>query len=367
MGLSLLLPKGTETAMFPHQTPLFMCTILLPSVLSQTFFQTNHGGAGGSFTSFSLGAATANLQSASYVPQPKPVVVKQPAYSAPQPTYSQATTYVKPQPAYIQPKTYIQPQTYAQPQTYSAPKSYAPQPTSYHHTPKSYPAPQGPKPAYGDKCTLDYVDEKAEICIPTFKADCSREEESKPGLMVRQEKECHTITRTICVEREEVEENEICAYSFHPVPVDTEVKLADVKWEKVCKDEPVCLSPQHVSHSYGAPAKCIEEYRHICHLNPVLYPIYKKVTVKLPQPIETCITKPVLLPRIECDQVREKRCMAVPVAEERKGVKLHKCTIEQGSPDCQDSYIQLPRQACLGKITKVKTIYEVEETVSYAG
>jgi len=233
MGLSLLLPKGTETAMFPHQTPLFMCTILLPSVLSQTFFQTNHGGAGGSFTSFSLGAATANLQSASYVPQPKPVVVKQPAYSAPQPTYSQATTYVKPQPAYIQPKTYIQPQTYAQPQTYSAPKSYAPQPTSYHHTPKSYPAPQGPKPAYGDKCTLDYVDEKAEICIPTFKADCSREEESKPGLMVRQEKECHTITRTICVEREEVEENEICAYSFHPVPVDTEVKLADVKWEKL--------------------------------------------------------------------------------------------------------------------------------------
>jgi len=211
------------------------------------------------------------------------------------------------------------------------------------------------------------VDEKAEICIPTFKADCSREEESKPGLMVRQEKECHTITRTICVEREEVEENEICAYSFHQVPVDTEVKLADVKWEKICKDEPVCINPHHVSHGYAAPAKCIEEYRHICHLNPVLYPIYKKVTVKLPQPIETCITKPVLLPRVECDQVREKRCMAVPVAEERKGVKLHTCNIEEGEPDCQNTYLQLPRQACLGKITKVKTIYEVEETVSYAG
>jgi len=224
-----------------------------------------------------------------------------------------------------------------------------------------------PAGAYGEKCSVDYVDKVAEVCLPSFKADCSREKESRPGLIIKQEKECHPVTRTICYEREEVEENEICAYSFHQVPVDTEVKLADVRWDKTCTDEAICINPHHVATGYGAPTKCVEEYRHVCHLKPVLFPLYKKVTVKLPQPVETCIVKTVRLPRIECDQVREKRCMASPVAEERKGVKLHTCEVEVDEPNCQETVLQLPRQACVGKILKVRTVYSVEETVSYAG
>ena len=77
----------------------------------------------------------------------------------------------------------------------------------------------------------------------------------------------------------------------------------DVKWEKSCVEDTICVNPHHAVGGYAAPTHCVEEYRHICYLSPVLYPVIKKVIIKLPQPVETCINKQVLLPRLECDRV----------------------------------------------------------------
>ena len=86
------------------------------------------------------------------------------------------------------------------------------------------------------------------------------------------------VTKTICTETEEIVDNEVCAYSFTLVPVETEAKLVDVKWEKSCTDDTICINPHHAPGGYAAPTHCVEEYRHICYLSPVLYPVIKKVT-----------------------------------------------------------------------------------------
>ena len=85
------------------------------------------------------------------------------------------------------------------------------------------------------------------------------------------------VTKTICTETEEIVDNEVCAYSFTLVPVETEAKLVDVKWEKSCTDDTICVNPHHAPGGYAAPTHCVEEYRHICHLSPVLYPVITKV------------------------------------------------------------------------------------------
>ena len=92
------------------------------------------------------------------------------------------------------------------------------------------------------------------------------------------------VTKTICTETEEIVDNEVCAYSFTLVPVETEAKLVDVKWEKSCTDDTICLNPHHAPGGYAAPTHCVEEYRHICHLSPVLYPVIKKVTTPPTKP-----------------------------------------------------------------------------------
>ena len=48
--------------------------------------------------------------------------------------------------------------------------------------------------------------------------------------------------------------------------------------------------------------------RHECHQDPSLVPVVKPVSIKLPQPEETCIIKQVLLPRVECQQVSLVTC-----------------------------------------------------------
>ena len=127
------------------------------------------------------------------------------------------------------------------------------------------------------------------------------------------------VTKTVCTETDEISDNEVCAYSFTLKPVETEAKLVDVKWEKSCADDTICINPHHAPGGYAGPTDCVEEYRHVCHLSPVLYPVIKKVilptlsqyisnhvlqvVIKLPQPVETCIHKQVLLPRVECQQV----------------------------------------------------------------
>ena len=68
--------------------------------------------------------------------------------------------------------------------------------------------------------------------------------------------------------------------------------------------------------------------RHECQQLPELVPVMKPVSVKLPQPEETCIIKQVLLPRVECQQVKERRCMVVPEVQDGPEVKIDKCSVE---------------------------------------
>jgi len=337
--------RVTGTAMFLHKFLLFVCTTVpLTTSTPQSYF--HNFGNQGTYTSVSHGSTSA-------------VHPPSPPHRAPQPYKAQPTV-----------KSFYNAPV-AKPAAYHAPlpKPYVhhhqPRP-SYHH-PHTPPQPHGPGIEYDRaKCAVDYVEKEAEVCVPTFKTDCERED-VKNGLVIEQQEECYQVTKTVCTETEEISDSEVCAYSFTLIPVETEAKLVDVKWEKSCADDTICVNPHHAVGGYAAPTHCVEEYRHVCHLSPVLYPVIKKVVIKLPQPVETCINKQVLLPRVECDQVHERRCMLVPRTHPGPNIKLDKCSVVVGDQACSDTILQLPRQACPQKITKLKTIYQVEEHVAYSG
>merc|ERR1712123_265407 len=312
----------STAAMFPHKSLLYVCTVALTTSSPQSYF--HNFGNQGTYTSVSQGSTTGlhhQPAPAAYSPhapaaykRPAPAYT-QPAYHAPAPAPTIKSFYHAPvaKPASYHaalPKPYVhhhQPRpSYHHPQPHAQPQPHA------HPPPHAQPRPHGPGIEYDrEKCAVDYVEEKAEVCVPTFKTDCERED-VKNGLVIKQQEECYQVTKTVCTETEEIVDNEVCAYSFTLVPVETEAKLVDVKWEKSCADDTICLNPHHAPGGYAAPTHCVEEYRHVCHLSPALYPVFKKVVIKLPKPVETCINKQVLLPRLECDQVHERRCMLAP-------------------------------------------------------
>merc|ERR1712106_1270911 len=307
MGAEYMGGAQSMAAMFPHKSLLYVCTVALTTSSLQSYF--HNFGNQGTYTSVNHGSTNGlhhQPAPATYSP-PAPAVYKrpaptyaQPAYHAPVPTiksfyhapvaspaaYHAALPkpYVhhhQPRPSYHHPQPRTQPQPNAQPQPHALPQPHA------------QPRPHGPGIEYDrEKCAVDYVEKKAEVCVPTFQTDCERED-VRNGLVIKQQEECYQVTKTICTETEEIVDNEVCAYSFTPVPVETEAKLVDVKWEKSCADDTVCLNPHHAPGGYAAPTHCVEEYRHVCHLSPALYPVIKKVVIKLPKPVETCINKQV--------------------------------------------------------------------------
>jgi len=328
--------------MFHHQSLICVCTLSLALLTSpQSFFHTTHGN-GGSYTSISHGAG-AGAQARSY--------------QAPQP-HVQASTYNAPAPA----AAYHAPAA-----AYHAPSAAYHAPAAAYHTPAAaYHAPAHVAQNYGEKCTLDYVEEGAEVCVPTLETECKQEEGGR-GVELHQDEECHDVVRTFCVERHNVVDNEVCAYSYTLKPVQAEAKLVEAHWEKVCHQDKICLNPQHVQPSYGAPpAYCHEEIHESCYLEPSLIPVIRPVTVSLPQPVEVCINKQVVLPFLECQKVKDRHCMLIPSAKKGYKYKIDKCEIGLGQPACQETVLQLPRQACLQRIEQIKTTYTAEE-VSYSG
>lgn len=203
------------------------------------------------------------------------------------------------------------------------------------------------------------------MCVPTLETNCDQEDGGN-GVELHQDEKCHDVVRTVCVERHDVIDNEVCAYSYQLKPVVSEAKLVEAHWEKVCHEEVICLNPHHVTASYGAPAYCHEEIHETCHLEPSLVPVIRPVTISLPQPVEVCINKQIVLPDIECHKVTDRSCMLVPRADKGYKYQIDKCTVDLGQPACQETVLQLPRQACLEKIQKVRTTYTAEE-VSYSG
>merc|ERR1711892_749657 len=154
----------TGTAMFPHKSLLFVCTLALATANPQSYF--HNFGNQGTYTSVSHG-------STAQVHHPAPAY-RQPAYHAPGPAPA-------PVPAPTVKSYYHAP--VAKPAAYHAPLSkpyvhhHQPRPSYHQPPPYAPPQPHGPGIEYDrEKCSVDYVEKKAEVCVPTFKTDCEKED-----------------------------------------------------------------------------------------------------------------------------------------------------------------------------------------------
>lgn len=195
--------------------------------------------------------------------------------------------------------------------------------------------------------------------MPELETVC-KPEKLKNGIRILEEYDCYSVTRTVCVEDEDIELTEVCAVAYSLQEVAAVAKILDVKWVERCEEEVVCENP-HSKGAYHEPAYCKEQIKKVCTLYPEVYPVEKKILMKLPQPYDTCITKEIILPRIRCQQITEKRCPSVPRAESADEVETEKCTVSLTNEKCQDTHVKLPKQACLETFRKTKVVYKEEE------
>merc|ERR1712128_161099 len=214
------------------------------------------------------------------------------------------------------------------------------------------PAYHQPQPSYGyehpkHNCSVQDVVEAAEVCTPTLVTECNPVELTRKNVIDREQ--CYIGTRTVCSESIEEIDNEVCTYSYQPKTETTTAKTVEVSFEKKCETQMVTVcQPQQYGYGHGhgyGENYCKEVAQETCVNVPVVTVVEPEVTVTYPEPIKTCVNKPISLPRISCEDLSEEKCITVPEVQDDSET-FEKCLTALAAPACQAVELTLPKQVC---------------------
>merc|ERR1712156_1263163 len=156
-------------------------------------------------------------------------------------------------------------------------------------------------------CTVRDVTEIAEVCTPAFETVCEDVELAIKKIV--DVEFTYTVTRTVCTESIEEIDNEVCSYSYQQKEEATTAKTVEVTFEKKTDVQMVTVcQPGHGygHHGYGHNY-CKEVAQETAYNVPVVTPVDVPVTVAYPEPIKTCVDKPIDLPVVSCEDLSEER------------------------------------------------------------
>merc|ERR1712110_266942 len=212
---------------------------------------------------------------------------------------------------------------------------YAPQPPPYHQ----------PAPAYHHavhhgyehpkhNCSVLDVVEAAEVCTPALETVCNPVELARKS--IKDVEQCYTVVRTVCTESTEEIDNEVCTYSYQPKTEATTAKTVEVSFNKECENMMVTVCQPNAGYGYHAYGHnyCKEVAQETCYNVPVLTVVEPAVDVIYPEPIKTCVNKPISLPRISCEDLSEEKCITVSEIEVVSET-FEKCVTGLTDPACQ--------------------------------
>lgn len=217
---------------------------------------------------------------------------------------------------------------------------------AYHH-----PAPAYHQPSYGyeqpkHNCSVQDVTEEAEVCTPAFETVCENVD-----LAIKQIVDgeyCYDVSRTVCSESIEEIDNEVCSYSYERKYEDTTAQTVEVTFVKETNTQMVTVCQPGYGHGYHAYGHqyCKEVAQETAYNVPVVTPVDVDVKVAYPEPIKSCVNKPISLPRISCEVLTEEKCVSQPEVEEAIE-SVEKCVTQLAEPACQKVELTLPKQVCV--------------------
>merc|ERR1719433_109359 len=194
-------------------------------------------------------------------------------------------------------------------------------------------------------CSVLDVVEIADVCTPALDTVCTPIELSRKS--IKDVEQCYTVTRTVCTESTEEIDNEVCTYSYQPKTEATTAKTVEVSFKKECENMMVTVCQPNAGYGYHAYGHnyCKEVAQETCYNVPVLTVVEPAVDVIYPEPIKTCVNKPISLPRISCEDLSEEKCITVPEIEVVSET-FEKCVTGLTDPACRAVELTLPKQVC---------------------
>jgi len=220
-------------------------------------------------------------------------------------------------------------------------------PHSVHHHPVYAPVYE-PSHVYHvptQNCSIIPEVTTVEVCTPSLQTTCMAMEMSVKSIMDKEE--CRSITRTVCAVMEQESETEICVYKYQDKTEEAMATNYEVTFEKECQNQMVSVCQPSVVAGYAKITNqyCKEVEQETCYNVPMVMPIQEMVMVSYPEPVMECMQKPITIPQVTCQDMREEKCFMVPEIMDDV-MMVEKCEVSLGSPSCQVMEVSLPKQVC---------------------
>lgn len=191
---------------------------------------------------------------------------------------------------------------------------------------------------------------QAEICTPTYTSSCGPFQVR--GTKLGETEKCVTVSRTVCTQSTETQNAEVCLIEFKDRKQSVTATTVEVKFAKACEKQMVTVcQPQpsygspNAPYSYHTVQHCKEVGQETCYNVPTLESKQIQVEVTLPEPVQRCQTRPVIVPTVECTDVTDKRCVKLPSVEEAD-TTAQACVPVAANPKCDQVELVLPKQIC---------------------
>ena len=152
-------------------------------------------------------------------------------------------------------------------------------------------------------CTVSTLSLTGETCTPTFTQVCQTV--SVVAKVVVDREQCYPVTRTVCTDRVEPVDNEICVYKYEPLAIETEAVTATVSYTTPCVTQIVTVCAP--GYGYEAEVNCKDVEQETCYNAPELAEEVQDRTIVVPEPQKVCQDKPIDLVVVECENITTEK------------------------------------------------------------
>merc|ERR1712029_965097 len=206
-------------------------------------------------------------------------------------------------------------------------------------------------PAYGYgpqyHCRDTNTSVYAEVCVPAFTTKVTPI--TLAVKVVEDNDYCYDQIRTVCTVTETTNQHELCTYSYGPKTETLPAQVTQVTYEDKSETMKVTsCKPSGYGDHYGAGEHqyCREEYQTQAYKVPlVTAPLEVSCMLAYPTPKKVCVTKPIEITEVKCEDKIENKCFNVAKFVDATNTVDQKEVIV-GEPSCEKITLTLPTQSC---------------------
>merc|ERR1712111_111981 len=172
------------------------------------------------------------------------------------------------------------------------------------------------------------------------------------GKEVVDEDYCFDRVLTICEETSTTVDREICTYVYEKEDVTAPCTTTQVTYEdksetmKVTACGAAGYGYGHQSYGHGEHQVCREEYQTQAYKVPlVTAPLEVSCMLAYPAPKKVCVTKPIEITEVKCEDKIENICFNVAKFVDATNT-VDQVEVEIGDPSCRDETMSLDTQVC---------------------